>query len=100
MANLSLAVNRNDIIICDVKLNPTVKCLNNCINNLEQSLVQFEEKVKTIYFTKFEIKYINTLKFQISKVKKKNKFKNKIVFPTVIVTAAVLFCIHRFCARP
>ncbi|KAK9874358.1 hypothetical protein WA026_002708 [Henosepilachna vigintioctopunctata] len=35
LANLSCAVMRNDVVVCDVKLKPSVKCLKQCIKSLE-----------------------------------------------------------------
>jgi hypothetical protein len=50
MAALSIAVNREDIIVCNIKMNPAVLCLRNCIVSLEKQLDEFESKVTSYIF--------------------------------------------------
>ncbi|KAK4873407.1 hypothetical protein RN001_015436 [Aquatica leii] len=44
-ALLSCAIIRDDLILCDVKLNKATKCLLNCMNFLEKQVNEFEAKV-------------------------------------------------------
>jgi hypothetical protein len=50
MAALSIAVNREDIIVCNIKMNPAVLCLRNCVVSLEKQLDEFESKVTSYIF--------------------------------------------------
>ncbi|KAJ3660183.1 hypothetical protein Zmor_004650 [Zophobas morio] len=47
LAALSIAVSRQDVIVCDVRLSPATKCLENSVKSLGTQLEEFEEKMLT-----------------------------------------------------
>ncbi|XP_018567712.1 uncharacterized protein LOC108908238 [Anoplophora glabripennis] len=76
LANLTYALKREDIDLCDIKVAPAVDCLQHCLMSLERRLSEFDKKI-----------------FNMENSKKK---KYHIVFPTVAVTALVLFACARY----
>lgn len=45
-ANLTCAIQRNDLILTDTKIKPMAICLRECILSLDKELVEFENKVR------------------------------------------------------
>lgn len=45
-ANLTYALKREDIDLCDIKVTPAVDCLQQCLTSLEQRLSEFDKKVR------------------------------------------------------
>ncbi|KAJ8926217.1 hypothetical protein NQ314_021426 [Rhamnusium bicolor] len=76
-ANLSYALKREDTDICNVKVTPAIDCLHDCLTSLERQLEQFDEK--------------------IIKKEKKRSIRSHAIFPTIVVTALVLFLCKKIC---
>ncbi|KAJ8919705.1 hypothetical protein NQ315_006233 [Exocentrus adspersus] len=74
-ANLTYALKREDVDLCDIRVAPAVECLQGCLTSLEKRLTEFDAKVF-----------------------KQNRSKRKlqILFPTIAVTALLLFLSGRY----
>ncbi|CAH0545709.1 unnamed protein product [Brassicogethes aeneus] len=73
-ANLAIAARREDVVVCDIKLKPTVLCLNESLKSLEKTLNKFDKNV----------------------VGRRKKNMIKYVVPVILVTSLLIFACKKF----